>query len=335
MACSVPQVIVRVLQHLAWDYVVVVYTDSSYGRGAYTEVRARLAESDVCLTAAIAIPPADTDDATMDGVLNQVLATETTGVIYLGTPGQADSLLRRAESYPRAGLLQWIFTDSLSLSDTFPGQTYPRGVLAVVPGSRKITEFEDHWVRIDPTAPSAENPWFQDQYMRVHRCRLPGVTYPPYATYADCAELSENSRRMNFVQDMFVEPAVHAVFAYAHALRAAHQTLCSGQPGLCAQLKSLSNADFYQQYLRQTNFVYGKAERVESLASAQLEPYYAPAKVEFDGNDIVGSVYDIYNFNDYANPGTFRWTKVGAARWRRFIIIKVLFESKVVNTNRT
>ena len=55
--------------------------------------------------------------------------TNTTGVIYLGSNFIVDALFKRGEGYDGAGKLQWIVTDSVTLSEKFPGQVYPRGGL--------------------------------------------------------------------------------------------------------------------------------------------------------------------------------------------------------------
>lgn len=304
------QVVVKVLSEIDWDYVTVVYTNDAYGKGAYNEIRPRLDAADICLTKALSISPTDVSSDALNKLLDQIMATDTTGVIYLGNHIIAPALLKISESHQSAGKLQWVFTDSLPLISTFPNQKYPRGIISVVPGARKITEFEDHWVRIDENDPSPENPWFKEFYMTENRCRLPGVTSEPFSSYEPCQPISETDKRDSFLQDIFVEPAVHAVYTYARALRSAHTLLCSGQPGLCQQLKSLSMADFYESYLKDVKFTYGKAERVESLASYGLEPYNAPATVEYDDNgDIVGPVFDIYNFNNYPDSD-FRFRKV-------------------------
>ena len=299
---------------LGWQYIVVVYTDDTYGVGAFNELRPRLVKAGKCLTLAIATGADDTSDSAMTQILSKTLATETTGVIFFGGQTVATKLLDVAENYPNAGKLQWIFTDSLSLSETFTGKKYPRGVISVLSGSRKIIEFEDHWVRIDVNNPSAENPWYQDWYMTVHNCQLSGNTNPAFTGLQACPTLTESERRNVFVQDQFVEPAVHAVFGYAYALRKAHAEKCGGIVGICNQLATLTTQEFYTNYLRNVNFTYTKQERVESLASVGLEPYNAAAKVRFDANgDIVGPTYDVYNFNDYPGGAAYKFRRVSTA----------------------
>lgn len=305
------QAVIKVLQELQWSFVNVVYTDDTFGRSSYNEIRSRLVAAGICLTQGIELSSTDTSTTAMDNVLKKLTGSDAVGNIYLGTAKIAGSLLDRAETFSEAGKLQWVFTDSISLSSSFTGKKYPRGVISVIPGSRKITEFEDHWIRIDPKNPSNENPWYREWYMTEFDCSLPGALIPPHNSKPACQISIENDRRFAFVQDQFVEPAVHAVYSYANALKRAHADKCGGMTGMCALLKSMTTEDFYLNYLSKTDFKYSKKERVESLASAQLDPYHSPAKVKFDTNgDITDYSFEIYSFNDYTTSGTYKFEKV-------------------------
>jgi len=121
------QTITDFLGTLGWEYVVVVYTENSYGRGAYKAIRTHMANAGLCLTAAIGADPTDDSDDTIDGILRSVLQMNATGVVYLGNDALIEALLHRGELYDGAGKLQWVVTDSVSISDRFPGQKYPRG----------------------------------------------------------------------------------------------------------------------------------------------------------------------------------------------------------------
>ena len=180
-------------------------------------------------------------------------------------------------------------------------------MVSVVPAARKIIEFEDHWVRIDNYNPSPENPWYMEQYMESFKCRLAGYT-SQYST--PCENKTETTRRNEFVQNQFVLPAVHAVYTYARALKEAHMDLCNGTSGMCNALKQLSTSGFYQRYLRNIDFTYGKAERVESLASFSLDPYNAAAEVQYMGNDIMNPSFEVFSFNDYPYGDVFKFQNV-------------------------
>ncbi|XP_052073187.1 uncharacterized protein LOC127711238 isoform X3 [Mytilus californianus] len=320
------EALIRVLQELKWSFVNVVYTDDTFGRSSYNEIRTRLVAAGICLTQGVEVSSTDTSNTAMDNLLRKLTGSDSVGNIYLGASQIAESLLNRAESYSGAGKLQWIFTDSLTLSSSFTGKKYPRGVISVLPGSRKITEFEDHWIRINATTPSSENPWYKDWYMTEFDCSLPGTTNPPHNSKPPCQIPTENERRFAFVQDQFVEPAVHAVYTYANALRRAHVTKCGGVAGMCNNLKSMTTEDFYQNYLKNTDFTYSRVERVESMASAQLEPYNAPAKVKFDSHgDLTDYSFEIYSFNDYSTTGTYKFEKVGTFYNGRLEVVNTKF----------
>jgi hypothetical protein len=62
--------------------------------------------------------------------------------------------------------------------------------------------------------------------------------------------------------------------------------------------------------MRNIDFVYGKAERVESLASYSLDPYNAAAHVKFQGNDMINPSFEVFNFNDYPLGATYRFQSV-------------------------
>jgi hypothetical protein len=77
----------------------------------------------------------------------------------------------------------------------------------------------------------------------------------------------------------FVEPAVHAVYSYANALKRAHADKCGGMTGMCALLKSMTTEDFYLNYLSKTDFKYSKKERVESLACSKSNYHMITTKM--------------------------------------------------------
>ena len=193
---------------------------------------------------------------------------------------------------------------------------YPRGVVAVLTGSRFIVEFEDHWKRIDERSPSTENPWFQEWYMNSRKCKLPGVTEAPFSSYPNCVRLTETEKRSQFVQDQSVEPAVHAVFTYARALRMAQADKCGSTKGLCSALASMSRTEFAEKYLKNVQFTYQTSERIASLASSLYAPYKKAKELNFDSNgDVINPEFGIWNFNNYVEPGStgFRFRNVSTS----------------------
>ncbi|XP_041349145.1 uncharacterized protein LOC121368478 [Gigantopelta aegis] len=312
------KVVVTVLKKIKWTFVVVVYTDNTYGRESLGEIRPLLNSAGICLTTAIQTSSTDVRDETIDPIFLQLsdMVDDKTddsimGVLYLGSNAVASALLKRAPHHYSAGSgkIQWVFTDSVSLNANFGSNMYPRGMLVVVPASRFIVEFEDHWVRINETELRAENPWFQQWYEKEYGCSLAGPANK-------CVLRTEEEKRKSFTQDSFVEPAVHAVYAYARSLRDAQQDKCgAGSSGVCDQLLGMQSDDFLKNYLMKVDFTYSMDERIASMASYEYEPYKAAATLKFDANgDIEDPKFDIWNFNDVPIRGVqgFRFRKVGS-----------------------
>ncbi|KAK7481553.1 hypothetical protein BaRGS_00027202, partial [Batillaria attramentaria] len=295
-------VMAEVFQALNWDYVTVVYEDTTYGRSAYDELRSALAAKGICLTAAIMADPTDTSSNTVQGIIRQAVETDAIGTIFLGATSLAKAIIEEGLNVQDAGKLQWVFTDSLSLDDTFPlngaGVTYAKGIISILPSSRYIVEFEDHWVRLDEENPSPENPWYQEWFMNKYDCNLQGFT----GKSVPCSQIrqTEREKRLSFVQSQFVEPAVHSVFAYAYALRQAQIDKCGAtSSGICPALRSMTHEDFLNDYLKKVEFTYAAQERVPSLASDQYAPYYAAKKLQFDARgDIINPAFAVWNYND-------------------------------------
>ncbi|GAB1608013.1 Metabotropic glutamate receptor 3, partial [Argonauta hians] len=306
-------VLVEVLEKLAWDFVTVVYTDDPSTRQTFMELRERMTQRDLCLTAAINTPSGDVSTATMETVLSRVKGAESKGVVFLGSEPVARKLFQVANTYPGAGDLQWVLTDSLSLARNYTDNKYIRGVVAVLTGTRFIVEFEDHWKRLDESNPSSENPWLMEWYMAQNKCKFPGVIRSPFNQYPDCVLLSEDEKRSRFVQDQYVEPAVHAVFTYAQALKTAQSALCGNIAGACQALMALSSKDFAEQYLKKVSFTYKTDERISSLASDRYAPYQKAKQLKFDANgNVVNPEFGVWNYNNKMAVSRFRFTNVGS-----------------------
>ncbi|XP_067683866.1 uncharacterized protein [Haliotis asinina] len=333
-------VVIEAIKKFNWKYISIVYTDNSHGRQSYEAIRPRLVTAGICLTAAISTSPSDTQNITIDAVLDRLLLTKTVGVVYFGTPSVAYALLERsnAASYANMGNLQWVFTDSISLTKQFGTNKYPRGIISIVPTSRYIVEFEDHWVRINENNPSAENPWFQEWYSEQYECSFPTFNNIQFPTPCSSKIQTERQKRESFIQDRFVEPAVHAVYTYAVALRNAQKAMCVGAEAntSCSALRRMTSKTFFENYLMKVNFTYGKEERVPSLASDQYAPYFSAAKVRYNENgDILNPAYDVWNFNDAPiggdTPG-FKFRRVGS--WINGILSMNMDQVKMYDLTR-
>jgi hypothetical protein len=145
--------------------------------------------------------------------------------------------------------------------------------------------------------------------MLKHKCKLAGINEAPFSTFDDCPHLDEATRRADYIPSAQTEAAVVALFAYAKALRNAHQVLCAGQPGLCPAMFNITSKEFFMDFMKRNEFIFEWQERIPSLASSNLEPFLRPKSVAFDSSqEIRDSVYSILNFNN--KSGMFQLTQV-------------------------
>ncbi|BFZ18685.1 hypothetical protein BsWGS_21724 [Bradybaena similaris] len=312
------EVIARVMTTLQWKFVVVVYDSDDYSRQAFTELHARLIASGICLTASIMVD-AD-DESTAADTVNRVLSANTTGVLYIGPSNYAKAIINAGNGMlPAAGRLQWLVTD-MPLDTVFASSSvYQRGIISISAASRFIVEFEDHWIRINETNPSLENPWFTGWYENKYSCK-----FSPAPGQVNCNSLyqglsdtdKELKKRADYQQSHNVEAAIMAVYTYARALRTAQMALCPGVSGACAALQAMSRETFMNNYVKKVNFTFTADERVPSLASNNVPPYNSAKHLRFTAyGDVMDPSYYIYNFNDIDTGGAtndFRFRRVGS-----------------------
>ncbi|KAH9518675.1 hypothetical protein Btru_005959 [Bulinus truncatus] len=311
------EVIVKVLNKLQWNYIAVVYETGTFGSSGYKVLHEKLASAGICLTMAIRVNAND-DQSAID-TINRLLSANVTGVIYLGPVSYTTSLINHGQQMlPASGRLQWIYLEFNQDELYEPTRKYQRGSLFISAASRFIVEFEDHWVRIDESNPSLENPWYTKWYEDTYSCK-----FKPTGAEKNCSSLyagmndieKESQKRKLYQQDQYVEAAVMSVYTYAYALRKAQIAICGSKPGICPGLKSLSRKEFFNNYLKKVNFTFTAEERVPSLASNNILPYNAAKHLGFvTSGDISDPSYYIWNFNDIetgSGDPTFKFRRVG------------------------
>ncbi|XP_059178375.1 uncharacterized protein LOC131957655 [Physella acuta] len=313
------EVIVKVFKQLNWNYVAVVYDKGSYGSLGYKELHTRMVAAGICLTTAIMVDAYDSSTTT--DTLNKIIGTNATGAVYVGPYSYAISLLLQGNAMkPDAGKIQWILTE-FPLDYVFDStSTYQRGVLFVSAASRYIAEFEDHWIRLNETNPSDENPWFSRWFEDSKNCKF----NPTSSSQSNCNSIyagmtateKELLKRAKYQQDQYVEAAVMSVFTYARALRTAQKAKCPGVSGLCFALKNMTRETFYNDYLKKVNFTFTSDERVPTLASNNVPPYNAAKRLSFNSfGDISDPSYYIWNYNDIetgSGSSDFQFRRVGS-----------------------
>jgi hypothetical protein len=101
-------------------------------------------------------------------ILNRILVTGNTGVVYIGRRSAYLEMVAYFESHEQAGDLQWlVLTTDAPLTNEYLAQSvYNRGILTIQLLPRQIPEFENFWVTIDPDNP----PWYDSWYIKNGTC---------------------------------------------------------------------------------------------------------------------------------------------------------------------
>ncbi|XP_069135753.1 LOW QUALITY PROTEIN: uncharacterized protein [Argopecten irradians] len=296
---SQAEAMLAALNQMSWKQIVVVYSDSVYGRDGYDVFRSLAFKRSVCIVKGIAIPAAGSVSEIQQH-LSGILNFDVSAGLFFGSAALATKFFSAMENVPNSGRMHWMFTD-LNLMESYTSPV-ARGALLISPRTVTVTEFRDYFLSLDENNPPAENPWYQDWYMTMYNCRLPGVTHAPYGSLGLCPSLTQAQKLAAYKQVPFVETTIKAVFAYASALRAAQSARCGTSGTFCSALQSLTSMDLFQT-LRNVNFQFSGSEGIPSLVGQT---------VQFNSNgDNTMQDFTIFNYNN-RNSASYTFVEVGS-----------------------
>ncbi|XP_067683891.1 uncharacterized protein [Haliotis asinina] len=276
------------LDRLQWNKIIMVYSDSEYGRDGLKNMLEFAVNSGRCIVQAIPIKSGETE-AQFASRLSAVQQYDVNGGLFWGSAAESNAAiaaLQRLNQAASYGHIQWIFTD-LDTSKSY-SERIARGALVILPTSTVIEEFRRYWAGLNPNSPSNENPWFMDWYMTKYQCRLTGINYQPYVSLPGCT-VDVTARYNNYVQNPYVESTVKAVFAYAAAFKNAHRDFCTnrGRSGFCEDLKRI-NPVTLNAYLKTLRYTFTAEDGMASMVGKSIE---------FDDNgDPVTSSFTVWNY---------------------------------------
>lgn len=256
----------------------------------------------ICVTRLVRLSTSPQSPLYHSKVITSISMSGVTAVVYIGPKAPLLRLFEDVEENTEAGSLQWVAlmtSGSDFTREDLMRTGYSMGALTISLMSRHIAEFENFWVMIDPNDPPYYDIWYKEWYMQRNKCRLRGFDKEPYLNYTPCVIPNESQRRSEYTQSEYTVPAILAVFTFARALKDAHQNLCGGRKGLCRELTDLSWNRFYKEYVRYIDFTFASQERVPTLASSGIGPYFRARRVEFDEHqEIMGASYGIWSFSN-------------------------------------
>lgn len=242
------------MKQLQWERVVAVYTDSIYGNSGYEVLVKEAMNGGICISKSIPLSGGGSTSDIQTKLAN-LADSETTIAVFFGSYVVAKQLFEAVHniglSNSKIRNIQWIVSDMNTMLETYADVAH--GVLTVMPRTTMVTEFRDYFINLNEASTPPENPWLADWYMTQYQCKLPGVTYQPYAGYPDCVTLTTDQKRGNFRQNAFVDRTIMAVYAYGKALQKAHQDRCGSTSGVCQSLQQMTTSQFHQ-YLKDVDF---------------------------------------------------------------------------------
>ncbi|XP_064620109.1 uncharacterized protein LOC135483289 [Lineus longissimus] len=291
--------ILEVLKKLKWKFINLVYSNDVYGKDGYSELLRLALDNGICVTQAIPVDPANTDPTVVKSTLERLAGSSATAVVYFGSPIIPKALLDQASSVGGTGKLQWLFSGTIGGNQYFAKSSQnTRGYLSIAPGSRESSEFKTYWLSLDEKN-NAGNPWHADWYMSVNNCKLPGVTYAPYGTLANCPTISPSQKSDEYVQNQYALSTIDAVYTFAAALKKARSDKgCGSSTPACPAVSAMTTDDFFNNYLKKVDITFGSAEGLPSLTTNAL-PTNTAHKISFDGaGERMNSYLEVWNYND-------------------------------------
>lgn len=238
-----------VVSELQWERVLLVHSDSHYGRDGYDTLVRQAMGRNTCIAEAIQLPALGTVEEYRDKLIS-LGDLDITGAIFFGSYINALTLFDALDNVPNMADVQWIMSD-LNFEEAYTSK-FAKGAIYVAPTYTYVSEFATYFTSLNVDSPPPENPWLKDWYMTVNGCRFRNINYEPYSNMPQCVANSNNQRLTDFIQLPYVDMTIKAVFAYAKALKNAQQDKCGGF-GFCSQLQQMSTEE-YHEYLKNVDF---------------------------------------------------------------------------------
>ncbi|GFY18065.1 metabotropic glutamate receptor 1 [Trichonephila clavipes] len=154
-----------------------------------------------------------------------------------------------------------------------------------------VSEFEVYF-RSLKIETNKRNPWFTEYWEQSFSCKFPETMLTPANIFATkVCDGNEMSTAKEFEIEEEVQYASDSVWAYAYAIKAMHEDLCAGVPGVCSVMKPF-NGTTLLNYLKKSSFNGFSGENFKFNTNG-----YGPAQFE-----ILQAKQD--------TPGKYKWLYV-------------------------
>lgn len=288
----------KIVSHLQWTYISIIYEESNYGIKAFEELERLLRERNIC----VAVKAKLTKDSGVAGagaydhIVDKLRAKpKARGVIVFGSDQEVAELMKAVKRKNSTGLFSWIGSDGWSARTLVSeGQEAEvEGTLSIQPQANPVAGFKEYFLALT-VENNKRNPWFVEFWEDHFHCRHPEGLPTPYNTnYTRACTGRERLTEENTQFEAQLQFVSDAVMAFAHAFRDMHQEECGlNYPGLCSQMNPI-NGEKLLKYLRQVRFTGLSGD-----------------KFKFNDRGDGPARYNIIHYKQ-VSPGHFEWVNVG------------------------
>ncbi|XP_041348304.1 uncharacterized protein LOC121367917 [Gigantopelta aegis] len=245
------KVILDIVKHLNWSYIVGVHTDDNYGTNGFEHFRQYAENSGICVFRTHVIHREDTklQSTLTDFIRSLFIDLEKTrdgnvGGVYYGFNKEAVLLYRTITERQPSWVLEresihkvhWVMSDGVGNSAELARelQPYKNMVITVSPSVVKSSEIRDNFASVLSTASSPSmqdkwSPWINEYVEYLYHCSPPASSDKKLTA---CSASLDMMRKFSFYD--YVTAALDATYILADVMKSAHGNMCSSRHEYCA-----------------------------------------------------------------------------------------------------
>ncbi|XP_064643302.1 metabotropic glutamate receptor 3-like isoform X2 [Lineus longissimus] len=292
------QAMVQLVKMFKWQYVSLLYEESSYGEKGMQVVEHHLKKAGVCIAVRDRLikDSGVASEDTYDKVVEDLLKKKTArGVIVFGSDQEVAQLMNAVRRNNATGQFVWIGSDGWGGRELVwkTREAQVEGAVTVQPLAKPVKAFDDYFLSLKPDN-NTRNPWFIEYWESYFNCKYPDSPYTPLNEdfVINCTDNMTQSYETGYMPEAQLQFVSDAVLAFANAIRNIQRKFCPGQVGLCPKIDPIPGKLLLEE-LKKVHF--------RSLSGQD---------VQFDKNLDGPPRYRILNFQQ-PKPGEYKWQEVG------------------------
>ena len=231
----------HLLEQLDWNYIAVVYENTTYGRKAFQELVQNLKSAEICIAKAFPIQKDASESAlqlVFDNLLNNA-ESQITGVVFFVSTSAAGSFLNIANIHKQElhYRLMMVFSETIALEKSLLTKYggVSKGSFVTSPAVLTVKAFSSHWRELLTNKTtflreSRSNPWLYDIFRKYKSCR-------PIDDSCMMPTLQNINSTEN--ESIFEIYAIIATLLHTKGIKDMHTEKCGGSTGMCDELRDI------------------------------------------------------------------------------------------------